>query len=183
MAIVVQDLPLESFKVLPGVNPPTQQLEYTQSAGVIANQFPFNTLVFPDSVLSGAFWTVSTGVVGTTPAISIAIDWLLASGSVTAANVRWGVQIGVIGSASAGVLNIYTKSLATAVNANGAVPATAFATVRTAIAGGTDGGLLAAANGPFDIAVKVFRDGTDTTNDTAIGDVKVRKVSVLYQDT
>jgi hypothetical protein len=181
MAIVVQDCPLESFKVLPGVSPPTPFLEYTQT-GVLATQFPFTTLVFPDSVLSGGFWMVSTGVVGATPAISIAIDWYLASGATTALNVRFGAAIGVVGSTAAGIFNVPSKALATAVMSTTAAPSTAFGSVRTAIAGGTDGGTLAAANGPFTIAIKVFRDGTDAL-DTAVGDVKVRKITVLYQDT
>ena len=181
MAIVVQDCPLESFKVLPGVSPPTPSLDYTQT-GVLATQFPYTSLVFPDSVLSGGFWMIATGVVGTTPAISIAIDWYLDTPATTGLVVRWGAAIGVIGSASSGIFSVPTKALATAVMASGTAPSTAFGSTRTAIAGGTDGGTLVAANGPFTIAVKVFRDGTDAL-DTAIGNVKVRKISVLYQDT
>lgn len=181
MAIVVQGLSLEGFKVIDGVVPPTTTYDVYPATGVAANKFPVTSLLFQDGILSGGFWTFTTGAVGGTPALSIAIDWYHATGA-TSGNVRWGAQIAVIGSAAAGVINTTTKTLATSVFTNGAVPGTAYANQRTAIAA-TDGALFATANGPFVVALKVFRNGADAANDTANGLVKVRGITVLYQDT
>lgn len=195
MAIVVLPLDLENFDTLqgfPSIASPTPVVEYVTATTSVA-AFPVLSLVFPDNVLSAAYYTFSTGAIGGTPALSVNIDWFLASGAVTAGNVRFGAAVAPIGFASVtstfpAEANIYATSLQTAVETSSALTTIAnsvanvpFLTSRATIAP-TVPGTFVTANGPFVVTLKVYRDGTAAT-DTVSGDVKVRKITVTYQDT
>lgn len=173
MATVVVPLKLRDADATPGVTFPTPNLVYSSGGGVIASQFPLQIAVFPDSILSGAAWTVTPNVVGT-PAMTVVIDWF--SPTVITGNAFWNVNVASGGAVGSTVL---TRSLSTVNTATTAVSGTLGGRVRTSVTVSNNDGFAAALQPLF---VRVTRDGTSTT-DTLLGDVWVFGMNVNYSDT
>lgn len=188
-ALVYNNLDLKSFDVLTGIGSPNVALDYSSNNGVtLTSAVAQTSLDFPDNVLSAAYWTLTTNTtINATPVLSVVIDWYLVTPASSAANVRFGAAVAVAPTAGT-VVNSLAAPLATAVVQSSAIvtstlsdPTTFFKPARVTLLLTNGGGNFITANAPALFTVKVFRDGLDVL-DTAVGDVKVRKISVVYTD-
>jgi hypothetical protein len=179
MAIVVQNLELKDFDVMPGINAPSLAVDY--GVGVaLASDFPRPVLVFPDQVLSAAYFTFATGATGATLAVNVIIDHF--SVTATSGNVIWNVQIASVAPAA----QVLSKSLAATNTFTSSALATPGLQNRATVnlTGGQLDTIIASQtiNIGYTVVVKVARDGL-SASDTAVGDIKVRNISFTYQDT
>lgn len=194
MALVYKNFDIENFDVQPGVASPTIAIDYTSNNGVpVTTAGPQISLVFPDGALSAAYWTFTVdSTIGATPALSVRIDWYLVTPALSTGSptVRLGAAAAVLPLAGTPV-NSLTKPFSTAVETAAAIvastgspldPTTFWKPSRTTLALTNVGGDFAAANQPALVGIKVYRDGLAAT-DTAVGDIKVRAISIVYQDT
>lgn len=172
MATVVVPLKLRDADATPTITFPTTQLAFTNGGGVVGSSFPVQVGIFPDSIVSGAAWTVTPNVVGT-PAMTVVIDWF--SPTVTTGNVFWSVNVSAV-AANAVVLN---KALSTANTATTAVSGTLGGRVRTSVTVSNNDGFAAAVQPLF---VRITRDGTNAA-DTAVSDIWVFGMNVNFSDT
>lgn len=178
MATVVIPLKIRDADATPGAVFPTTQLTYSSGGGVIISQIPLQLAIFPDSILSGAVWTVTPNVIGT-PALTVVVDWFapakVSDGSANTGNVFWSFQVAAL-AANASPL---TKAFAAVTTTTTAASATANGRARTSFALGV---VDSFSNTNQPLFVKVTRDGTQTT-DTLVGDVAVFGINVNYSDT